>query len=314
MKPYIYIAVFVFWTACDSSEKHTISPPQLKGKIVYSKPIVSLPLRVLVARDLDSVSEQYISDSTDGYGSFNEPNWSPDGNRIVCTFFGFEGPFKLFIYVNSKKYVTLSSYFDYEPLWSPGGDKILSSVGYFTFQIIDTISNTVYYNGPDSSVWNSKVVFLKKGHVRWNTEEEIFLVATPHRPDYPPHAQHDSLREIYRYNYVTETLVERMTNNLLDESNFEISSDRQRIVFSRGYEADKITYLMNISDTSATPIIQGKHETVRWFGKTHYLYYVRFPNPTVYVMDTDHPEKEYELMPVYDANIDIWAQPDSVGD
>ncbi|KAB2879355.1 hypothetical protein F9K33_09570 [bacterium] len=309
MKPYIYIAAFVFWTACDSSEKHTISPPQLKGKIVYSKPVASLLKNVLVVRDLDSVSEQYISDSTDGYESFREPNWSPDGKRIVCTYSGFEGPFKLFIYTDSRTYVSLFHYADNTPLWSPGGDKILSSFLYFSFSIVDTLSSTIRLGGPDSLVWNSKVVFLKKGHVRWSAEEEIFLVATPQRGT--EYAQYDSLREIYRYNYVTETLVERMTNNLLDESNFEISSDRQRIVFSRGYEADKITYLMNTSDTTATPIIQGEHETVRWFGKTHYLYYVRFPNPTVYVMDTDHPEKEYELMPVYNANIDIWAQPDN---
>lgn len=317
MKKYLYILSLVLWIACDSSEKHTVTPPVLKGKIVFSKPIVSNPyLKALVIKQLDGDSEQYISDPAgDSYSPPWNPNWSPDAKKVVYVYDAFEGPFKRVIYIDSKADLPLGYDPANEPLWSPAGDKILSSFQYFNFQIIDSTpgfsSYVICFDGPDSLEWNSQTVFLKKGHARWNTEEEIFLLATPQRYEY---SKSDSLLEIYRYDYVTKTLVERMTNNLLDEKNFEISLDHQRIVFTQDTGSSKVTYLMNTADTVATPIIHGKHETVKWFGKTHYLYYVRFPNPTVYFMDTDHPDKEYELMPVYNEHIDIWAEPDSAGE
>lgn len=190
------------------------------------------------------------------------PQWSPDGKKIMCEFsIGADGANLIMLMEPDGRNKTVLSICDGDaarPLWSPSGNKILFFIpgqqidGIKIINISEencfemgkpSIRNPYLFQG--DSLW-----FIQDFH--WGPSDNVLyaIASVNKRPEEGPYivGQHPE-NEIFAIDIDSGEVIERITNNQIDEARFRLSPDGSRVAFKRGhYERPNTFHILCLKD------------------------------------------------------------------
>jgi Tol biopolymer transport system component len=307
------------------------------GKIVFTKIDTVFQRTFIYRMDLDGSNvtqlllPSEILDTVQGIprpkGLGSEPSWSPDGKKIIYS--ESLGPDESHIVMMNengsyKKNLTPVGGYCIRPRWSPQGDRLLYLRGtnlgaIISVSIVDTIGNSFDIKlSPESRVFGGDSVYYDISMVQWHADgKSLYVWGSVGVQPIITGVKGD----IFLMNISTGQVFQRLTfSKVIDEKELEINPKVTSIIFSRGpYTSERRIFLMNLTDSLATPISTGISDGLpRWSNDGKLVIFIKIENifdpifsTRIYLVNPNMPLKERRVSPLEasDASIFIYANP-----
>ena len=304
-------------------------PPEIEKSRVVFTTFDTQELRWNIHKiNVDSTGAQAFDFPRDNPGDFPDIvfhafRWSPDGRRLVYRGSNTNTDNWYLVLIDSsgtrRQLLTHIGSFADDPSWSPNGDRLLYGRGGFfggrfgiLFQttIVDTLGNsTDFFIDPQSRVFEGDSIF----YALFDTGENSLYDAA-----WAPDGEHLYVTgsvgkrrdgdgrgpdvEIFKAEAATGRVVERLTRNAVDETEFILSPDGRRVLIPQGEGADRRIFLMNLPGDVALPLTDEPHENPpRWAADSRHILYEK--RSGIYLLDTENPDRERLITSGFHADI-----------
>ena len=251
--------------------------------------------------------------------------WSPNGKKIVyCEAYGITIYYLYLINEDgSNERLLLEN--GSHPSWSPKGDRIFY---YHRFgwegtimipAIVDTSGNNYIINLPNEVAYASDTVNFNFNPAlnlpQWSPDGEYLFV-------YGRIKTKSNNGEIFAMLPETGEIVNRITNNNIDETGFRLSPNGEQIAMKVGSYFSSFIHYMNLSDTADIRITQSNSKFPKWSNDSKQIIYLKKIDKYyhIYLINPQTPFEEIKLFDflvsgvtpdIYfeDVNTGIWDDP-----
>ena len=212
------------------------------------------------------------------------------------------------------------------PSWSPRGDRILyyhrSDWEGIVIEpaVLDTLGNGYIINYPREFVFENDTFKIDRTMIlvnipQWSPDGEYLYIYGQLKGD-------DNRGEIFAMLPETGEIVNRITNNNVDETGFRLSTDGEQIAMKVGSYFSSFIHYMNLSDTADIRITQSNSKFPKWSNDSKQIIYLKKIDKYyhIYLINPQAPFEEIKLFDflvsgvtpdIYfeDVNTGIWDDP-----
>lgn len=252
----------------------------------------------------------------------NEPRWSPDGKKILYVeSFGFEEGHIVMINEDgtNKKILTDIGIECSNIRWNFSGDRFLFHIYLYGTRIGDTLGNEMKIPwDPQNSVFEGDSVWYDRGSVQWHSSDEfLFLWGSYNGTPGHSFCPEDSLAEIFLLEIESGKVIQRITNNKIDECMFIPSPDGELFVFHRGdHGVNQKYYSLDASTNEIQQLTSGPNDFyLEWTNNPNYLIYMKDENDDrwendyrMYLLNLSDPSNEIKISDWEGDNTDLFIE------
>jgi Tol biopolymer transport system component len=294
----------------------------LQPKLVFTMRDTTVGPLGIYTMNLDGSSLNPVAVVGDSIGSFvihtppALPRWSPNGKMIVCQItqmIDLESIILMNADGTDKRFLRPGAL---RPQWSPEGDRILferhiylgAVIGSYIIDVsgenerefkIKGETNPYIYEG--DSVWFT-------GDYQWGPNGTLIygVGSVNKKPDQSYIIGSNPYHEIFSFDSYSGEVLQRLTNNYVDEGGFLLSPDRNRVAYRRGKynKSDNKFYILNLTSGEVDSISLNAHVDIffNWSSDGKKLVYGLDENTNpyytkyhLYLLDLNKPDKRIRL-------------------
>ena len=333
------VAVLLLGGACNSNPLPSDGAGNPLGKLVFTMTDTTIGPPGTYTMNVDGTALTHIAgdgDTVDYAGSWGNkfilsnighfqllsyPQWSPDGQKILCEFQWLIDAGNAIMIMNSdgsdKHVLDKVRSGGFRPQWSPEGDKILFRRSPIGTGIVDADGENDHdfiIAGVPPRIFEGDTVWFH-GDYQWGpTDDEIYAIASVNiKP--VTYALLDD--EIYSLHTQTGLVLERLTRNDVDESSFRLSPDGRYAAFTSGKYGSPSTFhviALGTGEIMDIPVDNTVSRIWNWANDSRTIVFSKDMNPdpdrngdrSLYMVDIDRPDELIKLTSFFANHPDLF--------